>query len=248
MLGKQIVRKSITLVLTLALFFVTSMVALAGTKDIAGGDITVHGQVSINGQTAVSNSTIVSGSSIVTAADSKAIIYLGKNGRIEILGGSSLTLSFTETSITGTLSNGNVRVANAPGVGTTLTTSNSTVIADSAQANTFSVGIDCADAAKCGETSVETIAGLVTLRNGSTERQIADGMDSGAQQSPQATPTPTPTPRTPGSTPPQSGIGGGALAALLLAAGGAIAAAILAANQDNDFDFGGNAIVISPTR
>jgi hypothetical protein len=44
------------------------------------------------------------------------------------------------------------------------------------------------------------------------------------------------------------GLSGGALAALLLAAGGAIAAAIIAATQDNDFNFGGTPIVISPSR
>ena len=48
--------------------------------------------------------------------------------------------------------------------------------------------------------------------------------------------------------PGMAGISGGALAALLLAAGGAIAAAIIATTQDNNFNFGGNPIVISPSR
>lgn len=94
MVGKQIVHKSITVALTMALFFVTLMVVLAGTKIIAGG-ITVRGQVSINGQIAVSNSTIVTGSSIVTGANSSAVIYLGKNARVEVFSGTSLTLGFT---------------------------------------------------------------------------------------------------------------------------------------------------------
>src|SRR5688572_18407873 len=115
MLGKQMVRKSTTLLLTMAIFLATSMVALAGTKDVTG-EITIIGQVSINGQAAVSHSAIVSGSTIVTAADSSAIINLGKNGRIEILDKSSLTLNFTENSISGMLSSGNIRVANAAGV------------------------------------------------------------------------------------------------------------------------------------
>ena len=49
------------------------------------------------------------------------------------------------------------------------------------------------------------------------------------------------------SRPGMPGIGGGALAALLLAAGGAIAAAILA-GRNNDLNFGGDVTVISPTK
>jgi hypothetical protein len=235
--GKQNVRKSIALALTMALFFVTSMVALAGTKNMAG-DITVRGQVSINGQTAVSNSTIFSASSIATGADSSAIIYLGKNGRVEVLSGSSLTITFTETSITGTLSNGNVRVANAPGVETTLTTSNSTVIADSAQANTFSVGIDCAATAKCGETSVDTVAGLVTLRNGSTDRQIAAGMDSGtgSNRLPQTSDHDDDHKKNRAALP------------FFLIIGGALAVILYTAFHGNDFKFGSNAVIVSTTR
>jgi hypothetical protein len=240
MLGKQIVRKSTTLLLTMALFFVTSMVALAGTKDLTG-EVTVSGQVSINGQTAVSNSTIVSGSTIVTAADSSAIINLGKNGRVEVLSGSSLTLNFTDNSINGNLSNGNVRIANAAGVGTTFTTSDSTVIADSAQANTFSVGIDCAVAANCGETSVETAAGLVTLRKGSTDRQIAAGMDSGSQDPNQDNNRKAP----PGRT--SLGVSTSALVAIFLAVGGGVAVAIFFAKRRKAFDDIGGGPVTNPS-
>lgn len=59
MLGRQIVRKSISLVLTMALFFVSLMAGLAGNK-VRTGAVIVRRQVSINGQTAVSNSTIFS--------------------------------------------------------------------------------------------------------------------------------------------------------------------------------------------
>ena len=238
MLGKQMVRKSTTLLLTMAIFCVSSMVALAGTKDVTG-EITITGQVSINGQAAVSHSTIVSGNTIVTAADSSAIINLGKNGRIEILDKSSLTLNFTENSISGMLTSGNIRVANAAGVGTTFTTSNSTVIADSAQANTFSIGIDCADSAKCSETSVETVSGLVTLRKGSTDRQIAAGMDS-VDTAQQKNPPPGQAGRT-------SGIGTAGLVAIFLAVGGGVAVAIFFAKRRKAFDDVGGGPVFNPS-
>jgi hypothetical protein len=245
MLGKQMVRKSTTLLLTMAIFFVSSMVALAGTKDVTG-EITITGQVLINGQAAVSHSTIVSGNTIATAADSSAIINLGKNGRIEILDKSSLTLNFTENSISGTLASGNIRVANAAGVGTTFTTSNSTVISDSAQANTFSIGVDCAEASKCSETAVETVSGLVTLRKGSTDRQIAAGMDStgGLQDQDKDNNRKRPAPGQAGRT---SGIGTAGLVAIFLAVGGGVAVAIFFAKRRKAFDDVGGGPVFNPS-
>jgi hypothetical protein len=238
MLGKQMVRKSTTLLLTMAIFCVSSMVALAGTKE-ATGEITITGQVSINGQTAVSHSTIVSGSTIVTSADSSAIINLGKSGRIEILDKSSLTLKFTENSITGMLSSGNIRVANAAGIGTTFTTSNSTVISDSAQANTFSIGVDCADSANCSETFVETVSGLVTLRKGSMDRQIAAGTDSAEGNPAQQ--------RRPSATTPVSGISRGALTLIFILVGAGVIAAIFFAKRKKAFDDVGGGPVLVPS-
>lgn len=238
MLGKQMVRKSTTLLLTMAIFFVSSMVALAGTKD-ATGEITITGQVSINDQAAVSHSTIVSGTTIVTAADSSAIINLGKIGRIEILDKSSLTLNFTENSISGMLSSGNIRVANAAGIGTTFTTGNSTVISDSAQANTFSIGVDCADSAKCSETFVETVSGLVTLRKGSMDRQIAAGMDSAGDSQDQDNRRKSPPPGQTGRT---LGVRTNVLVAIFLAIGGGIFVAIFFARRRKGGDVGGGPV------
>ena len=249
MLGKQIVRKSTSLMLAMAILCVYSMVALAAPKDVTG-EITVNGSVSVNGQTAVSNSTIVSGSTIVTAANSSAIINLGKNGRIEVLDESSLTLKFTENSITGMLSTGKVRVSNAAGIGTTFTTANSTVIADSGQANSFSIDVGCGDGAKCAQTFVETVSGLVTLRNGSTDKQVAAGTDATvgnpSQQGCKPCLRPNPNP----GVFPVAGIGSGALTALLLAVAAGVAAAIYFGTRGDAFDDigGGPVRDVSPVR
>ncbi len=149
---------------------------------------------------------------------------------------SSLKLSFNETGITGMLSSGRVRVSSSSGIAATVTTKDGAAVADANQPNVFMVDVEC------GNTVVSTQAGRVELRAGSTVKQIAAG---GQDTAGQATPG---TRCTRFQQPEMRGLSGGALAALLLAAGGAIAAAIIAATQDNDFNFGGNPIVISPSR
>ena len=233
----------------MAILCVYSMVALAAPKDVSG-EIVITGSVSVNGQPAVSNSTIVSGATIVTAANSSAIINLGKNGRVEILDESSLTLKFTENSITGMLASGRVRVMNSAGVGTTFTTANSTVIADTSQANSFLIDVGCGDGAKCAQTIVETVSGLVTLRNGSIDKQVAAGTDATvgnpSQQGCKPCLRPNPNP----GVFPIAGIGSGALAALLIAIAAGVGAAIYFGTRGDGFDDigGGPVRIVSPTR
>jgi hypothetical protein len=162
MLGKNIIRKSLTLLTTIAVWSAFSMTIIAAPNDVMG-EITVTGQVTVNGQSVVSNSTLTSGSTVSTGSNSSAVVSLGKNGRIEVLSDSSVTIKFTNNSIVGMLMSGKVRVSNAAGVATTVTTRNSTVIADAGQSNTFGVDVGCADEDRCAQTYVETTIGLVTL-------------------------------------------------------------------------------------
>ncbi len=247
MLGKNLIFKSITLFTAFAVWSAFSMIAFAAPNDVMG-EITVTGQVTVNGQSVVSNSTITSGSTIVTGANSSAVVSLGKNGRVEVLSDSSMTLKFTHNSIVGMLTSGKVRVSNAVGVGTSVVTRNSTVIADSGQANSFGVDVGCADEDRCTQTYVETTAGLVTLRNGTSDKQVAAGTDAtfGNPSQTGCKPCLRPGSATPVAT---AGLGAGLIAAILLAAGGAVAAAVILNNNDNnDTTIGGGAIVLSPSR
>jgi hypothetical protein len=168
MLGKNCFRKITTSLTAAAVLCVYSMVGLAATKDLTG-EITVTGQVSVNGQSAVSNSTIISGSTIVTGADSSAVISLGKIGRIEVLADSNIVLNFSDSGIVGILGSGKARVSDSAGISTTITTKDATVIADAAQANNFVVEVECS------HTHVDTTSGLVTMREGSSDKQVAAG-------------------------------------------------------------------------
>lgn len=234
MLGKNSLRKLVTFFTAAAVWCVYSSVALAAPKDLTG-EITVTGQVTVNGQTAVSNSTILSGSTIVTGDNSTAVVSLGKSGRVEVGANSNMTLRFTDNSIVGMLSEGKSRISNAAGVATTVTTKHATVIADAGQADSFLVEVECS------HTHVDTTMGLVTMREGTSDKQIVAGTSATAGNLQQTGCEPC---LRPDSAPPVRVAGPWWL--LLLAAGVAGAAILLGGK--NDTDTGGGTIIVSPTR
>ena len=236
MLGKNRIRKITTLFTVAAVWTVYSMVAFA-IPSLTGGEITVTGTVTVNGQTAVSKSTITSGSTIVTGANSSAVISLGKSGRVEVLANSSMTLSFSDSSIIGTLNEGKSRFANAAGVATTVTTKHATTIAAAGQANSFNVEVECS------HTHVDTESGVVTMREGTSDKQVAAGTSASAGNLSQTGCQPC---LRPGSAP-SVAIAGWPW--LLLLAGGAAAAAVFIGTQRKDTTLGGGGvIVVSPAR
>lgn len=233
MLAKNSFRKLIASFTSIAVLFVSTAFSLPGSNDPTG-EITVRGQVTVNGQTAVSNATILSGSTIVTGAGSNAIISLGKVGRIEVMENSSITLNFSENSITAVLSSGKARIANAVGVAATVATKDATVIADSSMADNFTVEVECS------HTHVDAIAGMVTMREGTSDKQVAAGTSASVGNLTQTGCKPC---LRPDSAPPVR-VGGWPW--LLLIAAGVAGAAILLGTNENDS--GGGAVVVSPTR
>jgi hypothetical protein len=242
MLGKNWTRKSLAILTTFAVWCVFTMVAFAAPKD-STAEISVTGQVTVNGNPTTVNSTIGSDSTITTGANSSAVVSLGKLGRVELQADSSVQLKFSETTIVAILSAGKVRVSNASGVAATVTTKDAAIIGDIAQANTFDVEVECS------HTHAETIAGLVTMRSGSSDKQVAAGAGSITGNLEQSGCQPC---KRPGGTPgafPIAGIGAGALAALIIGAVGAAGAAIFfGSTNGTDVTSGGGTIIVSPNR
>ncbi len=234
MLGNNCFRKITTSFTALAILCVYSMVVLAVPNDVTA-EITVTGQVTVNGQTAISNSTIVSGSTIVTGPNSNAVVSLGKTGRVEVLPDTNVVLNFSSTGIVGMLSTGKVRVSNAPGVAATVTTKDATAIADAAQANTFLVE------AECSHTHVDTATGVVTLREGTSDRQVAAGTSATAGNLSQTGCKPC---LRPDSAPPVKTGGLWVWIAVI----GVTGIAVFYGLKDEDPDDGGGVIVVSPVR
>jgi len=235
MLGKNILRKFTVATTLVAVWCAFSMVAFAMPAGTAA-EITVNGQVTVNGQNAVSNSTIISGSTIVTGAGSTATISLGKTGRIEMFENSSLSLNFSDNSIVGTLSSGKAVIADAAGVATTIATKNATLIADAGQANNFTVEVECS------HIHVDTTAGVVTMREGTADKQVAAGTSAVAGSLEQTGCKPC---LRPGSAP-KVAIAGWPW--LLLVAGGVAGVAIFFGTKKQDTSTGGGVLIVSPTR
>ncbi len=236
MLGKNLIRKSVTLVTVAAVWCVYSMAAFALPKDVSG-EITVTGQVTVNGQQAVSGSTVLSGAVITTAKGSSAVVSLGKLGRVEVLEDSSTTLRFSETGVVATLDQGRIRVSSSSGIATTVATKNATVIGDAGQANNFLVE------AECSHTHVDTASGVVTMREGSSDKQVVAGTTATAGNLTQTGCKPCLRP----DSAPQTAVTG--MTWLLLIAAGAAAAAIYFGTKKGDTNFDNGVVTtVSPTR
>lgn len=231
MLGKNIVKKLFTALASVAVLTVYSAWVFA-LPNTATAEITVTGNVTVNGQPAISSSTVLSGSTIATGANSSAIISLGKTGRIELLAESSLVLTFSESSIVGQLTAGKARVANAAGVATTITTKNATIIADAGQADNFTVEVECS------HIHVDTTSGLVTMREGTNDRQVAAGGTATAGNLEQTGCKPC---LRPNSAPP---VGFGIPWWVFLVAGGIVATTILVKTENKPDD--DTTVVVSP--
>jgi hypothetical protein len=159
---------------------------------------------------------------------------LGKTGRVEVSGDSSLTLNFTENSIVGIVTIGKVRVSNAAGVATTFTSKDATAIADSSQADSFAMEVECS------HTHVDTMSGVVTMREGSSDKQVVAGSTATAGNLSQTGCKPC---LRPNSAPPVR-VGGWWM--WLVAAG--IAGVGILIGTHHDDNPGGDVIVVSPVR
>ncbi len=111
--------------LAMMIFTTSSMIALAATeKKSLMGEITVSGQttngtapfVLLNGENAFTGRTFFSNGTITTSEDVTSTVKLGKAGYVSLSPNTTLTLSFDEKTISGTLVAGEAKVFNAEGV------------------------------------------------------------------------------------------------------------------------------------
>ena len=232
MISKTWSRKPIAALVAVAMLSVYSMVVLASPAAKApSGEMSLAGTVTINGETAVSGGTVFSDSIITTGEKSNATVNLSKLGRVELLPTTNLKLSFTDKSIMGLLDNGTARISTLAGTSVNFATKDGIVVVDGSQATSFTVNV------VKGVTSLTTHSGVAELRVGSAVKQVAAGESATAG---------TPNPQGPGDD--DDDMSGGELAALLLLGAGAVAGILYAALHNNDLNFGGSVVVISPSK
>ena len=235
MLGKNILRRSVTAMTLAAVWTVYSMVAFALPQGVTG-EITVSGQVTVNGTSAISGATVFSDSTVTTAKGSSAVVSLGKLGRVEVQSETTVKLSFSDGSIVAMIDSGRVRVSSSSGVAATVTTKNGTFIGDSSQADNFLVE------AECSHSHVDTATGVVTMRDGADTKQVAAGSTAVAGNLVQTGCKPCLRP----NSAPGPAIGNWPW--LLLLAAGAAGVGIFLGTRGSDNDFGGGGVVVSPIR
>ncbi len=114
MKANLLIRKTISLSLTVAIMAAYSMVTLASSGKFAG-EIRVFGsdrsaEVSVNGEAVKSNRSIFSSSTIITPANASAVIDLGSAGKLEVAPSTVIRVSFDKDSASALLSSGTVKV------------------------------------------------------------------------------------------------------------------------------------------
>jgi hypothetical protein len=174
------ISRLIVFALTVSMLAGQTMVALAMPKDARpAGELTVRGKmptdekpfVLVNGDRSFTGRSVFSSGTIATTETTSAIINLGKIGRVEVAPASVLTLTFSDNSISGVLSSGDVRVANADGVAVRINTPNDVITNEGNAASSFSVAIG-------PETSiVKATSGSVRYNNGKSVAQDDDDDD-----------------------------------------------------------------------
>ena len=115
-------------------------------------------------------------------------------------------------------------------------TKNATIIADAGQADSFAIEVECS------HTHVDTSTGLVTMREGSNDKQVAAGSSATAGNVEQSGCKPC---LRPGSAP---GVAIAGWPWLILVAAGVAGAAVFLGTTKNDTTLGGGTIIVSPTR
>jgi hypothetical protein len=170
-------RKSIAFCLAVACLSLYSMAALATSG--TAGRLSVFGRVTVNGQGAECGTTVLSDSTINTRADSAATVSLGSLGVVELSPNSTLRLSFGESTVTGVLEAGEVKISTPAGISTNITTKDGAIVTESSRENSFAGELGC------GTSFVSSYIGNAELRTASATKVIAAGsQDSAGQAAP----------------------------------------------------------------
>jgi len=166
---------AVCLVFAVLLSSSTLVLAAPGTKAMSaeiivsgGNDTSGNPSVLLNGERVFSGRTFLSSAVIVTSESGSAVVNMGKLGRLSLLPGSTLSLSFGENNISGVLSAGQVKVFNNEGVSVNIRTPDNAVTNDGAQTGSFTVDV------RSGSTEAAVESGSAYLDGGKTPVQNDD--------------------------------------------------------------------------
>ena len=115
--SKQLIKKTLTMCLMIAVFATYSMVALAASDKIVGelsiSEKNAQGDnpaVTVNGEAAQNGRSVFSSSAIATSPNASAIISVAGIGKIELAPDTTMVISFNEKGFSGDLIAGKITV------------------------------------------------------------------------------------------------------------------------------------------
>jgi hypothetical protein len=175
-----VVSRLTVLALTVSVLAGQTMFAFAlPGRNVTAGEMTVTGTtetnekpfVLVNGDRAFSGRTFLSDGVITTTETTSAVVNFGKIGRVNIGPNSNLTLAVSETTITGTLTNGTIGVSNSDGVAVKIITPDDSVTNQGTEASRFTVNV------AANTSSVAAESGSVLYNNGAAVATKQDDDD-----------------------------------------------------------------------
>jgi hypothetical protein len=160
------IRFALGFAVALVVAFASQTAIAADTKET--GELLVARKVTVNSTPATGGLTVISGSHIQTQIDGRAIVNLGKLGRIILGSESDLVLKFSAGKLSGDLTSGSA-IINAPsGVEIAINTANGIVAADGEKASVMRIDLTG------GTTRVESET-TAKLTNGEKSEFVAAG-------------------------------------------------------------------------
>ncbi|HEX8720600.1 MAG TPA: hypothetical protein VF736_08220 [Pyrinomonadaceae bacterium] len=216
-------RRGFAVLAAAALLNLAAPCAAANTpKPSPSGQVTVAAEgLLVDGSPAVTGQTFFTGASVATPKGETSSLDFGSRARVELSGGTSLRLDFTDASVGGALDAGGARVYAPQGVGASLTTADAAVSCGGSGDALFSL--------RAGPegTTLSVQAGRVEMRAGGVARTAAAGESLHSLRGS----APAPPPQQQGNS-----LSGKKKAGLFVGIAAGIAAVILAVTLSGDED------------
>ncbi|MFL6253434.1 MAG: hypothetical protein ACJ74T_00275 [Pyrinomonadaceae bacterium] len=201
--------------------------AESARESAPSGQVALAMGLTVDGLPAVAGQTLFSGSSFDTVENSRSALDLGNRARLELSGGTTLRLDFSDESVGGLLGAGGARLSIPRSVAASLQTADASVVSDPGNPSLFTLQVSAEG------TTLSVQAGRVEMRAGGAARTAGAGESLRAAQGSQPTP------------PQGNSLSGKKRDGLFVGIAAAVATVVLIlAGRDSGDDFGGSPCLI----